>query len=180
MLKSADPTFVIAKPYYWSIIEINVAILAASLPSFKPLVKRFLPRLLGSSRGRSGSPGYGSSGSASRSRSASFNKLAGKGRKKQTSDNSSGTYNYHDTKWDMKTPLASHIGREVELISFENPSAQSGIARHSNESEEHIVRKPSQNKGQILRTVEFSRSEEYRDPRGDQRSRADHYPGYAV
>jgi hypothetical protein len=33
---------------YWSVIETNVGILAASIPSYKPLVKRYAPRLLGS------------------------------------------------------------------------------------------------------------------------------------
>lgn len=38
---------------YWSVIETNVGILAASIPSFKSLAKRYLPRLLGeSSRNR--------------------------------------------------------------------------------------------------------------------------------
>lgn len=48
MLSSDDPTFVIAGAMYWSVIEINVGILAASIPSFKALAKRYAPRLLGS------------------------------------------------------------------------------------------------------------------------------------
>lgn len=32
---------------YWSAIETNVGILAASIPSFKALVKRYMPRFLG-------------------------------------------------------------------------------------------------------------------------------------
>jgi hypothetical protein len=34
---------------YWSVIEINIGILAASIPSFKPIASRYAPRLLGSS-----------------------------------------------------------------------------------------------------------------------------------
>ncbi|KIX08833.1 uncharacterized protein Z518_03490 [Rhinocladiella mackenziei CBS 650.93] len=54
MLTSTDATYVISPPFYWSVIEINIGIWAASVPSFKLLVKRFLPRLLqdGSSRRR--------------------------------------------------------------------------------------------------------------------------------
>lgn len=48
MLTSTDQTWVIAKAMYWSVIETNVGILAASIPSFKVIAKRHLPRLLGS------------------------------------------------------------------------------------------------------------------------------------
>lgn len=33
---------------YWSVIEINIGILAASIPSYKVLVKEYFPRVLGS------------------------------------------------------------------------------------------------------------------------------------
>ncbi|ROT39951.1 hypothetical protein SODALDRAFT_332102 [Sodiomyces alkalinus F11] len=49
MLHSGDPTWDIARPMYWSVIETNIGILAASIPSYKPLAKRYAPRLLGSS-----------------------------------------------------------------------------------------------------------------------------------
>ncbi|KAK7564102.1 integral membrane protein [Phyllosticta citricarpa] len=49
MLTSADQTWVIARAMYWSVIETNVGILAASIPSFKVIAKRHIPRLLGSS-----------------------------------------------------------------------------------------------------------------------------------
>ncbi|KAK4115452.1 hypothetical protein N656DRAFT_694574, partial [Canariomyces notabilis] len=48
MLASTDQTWTIAGAMYWSVIETNVGILAASIPSYKPLVKRYAPRLLGS------------------------------------------------------------------------------------------------------------------------------------
>jgi hypothetical protein len=46
---------------YWSVIELNVGILAVSIPSYKILVKKFLPRVLGSYSGGeiSGAPRYG-------------------------------------------------------------------------------------------------------------------------
>ena len=34
---------------YWSVIETNIGILAVSIPSFKSIFKRFLPRFLGDS-----------------------------------------------------------------------------------------------------------------------------------
>lgn len=49
MLTSDDPTFVIADAMYWSVIETNIGILAASIPSYKALAKKYAPRLLGSS-----------------------------------------------------------------------------------------------------------------------------------
>ncbi|KAJ0114139.1 hypothetical protein J7T55_007973 [Diaporthe amygdali] len=45
----ADATWVISGAMYWSAIEINVGILAASFPSFKAVAKRYTPALLGSS-----------------------------------------------------------------------------------------------------------------------------------
>ncbi|RSM10820.1 hypothetical protein CEP52_003390 [Fusarium oligoseptatum] len=49
MLSSDDPTWVIAGAMYWSVIETNIGILAASIPSYKAIAKRYAPRLLGSS-----------------------------------------------------------------------------------------------------------------------------------
>jgi hypothetical protein len=37
---------------YWSVIEISIGILAASIPSFKAIFKRYLPRFLDSSQKR--------------------------------------------------------------------------------------------------------------------------------
>lgn len=47
MLSSTDYTYVISGAMYWSVIETNVGILAASIPSFKAIASRFLPRLIG-------------------------------------------------------------------------------------------------------------------------------------
>lgn len=55
MLVSTDVTWSIAGAMYWSVIETNIGILSASIPSWKVLAKRFMPRLLGSS-------GHGTSG----------------------------------------------------------------------------------------------------------------------
>ncbi|ORY64954.1 uncharacterized protein BCR38DRAFT_408706 [Pseudomassariella vexata] len=49
MLVSQDATWAITGAMYWSVIEINIGILAGSIPSFKPIAKRYSPRLLGSS-----------------------------------------------------------------------------------------------------------------------------------
>jgi hypothetical protein len=47
MLSSTDATWTIANAMYWSVIETNIGIWAASIPSFKALAKRFMPFLLG-------------------------------------------------------------------------------------------------------------------------------------
>ena len=49
MLFSDDPTYVISGAMYWSVIESNVGILAASIPSYKIIAKMYAPKLLGSS-----------------------------------------------------------------------------------------------------------------------------------
>jgi hypothetical protein len=47
MLSSADYTYAISAAMYWSVIETNIAIFAASIPSFKAIASRFLPRFIG-------------------------------------------------------------------------------------------------------------------------------------
>ncbi|KAJ5642810.1 hypothetical protein N7490_006810 [Penicillium lividum] len=56
MLKSSDYTYAISGAMYWSVIETNVGILAASIPSFKAIASRFLPRFIGE---YSSGPKYG-------------------------------------------------------------------------------------------------------------------------
>ncbi|KAH6647487.1 hypothetical protein BKA67DRAFT_662274 [Truncatella angustata] len=53
MLVSEDATYVISGAMYWSVIELNIGILAASIPSMKPIASRYMPRLLGSSYNKS-------------------------------------------------------------------------------------------------------------------------------
>ncbi|KAF2842059.1 integral membrane protein [Patellaria atrata CBS 101060] len=48
MLTDPDATWAISGAMYWSVIETNIGICAASIPSFKALAKRYLPRILGS------------------------------------------------------------------------------------------------------------------------------------
>lgn len=69
MLTDADPSWVIAEPMYWSVIEINIGILAASIPSFKILVKEYFPRMLGS-----GYSGHDQSGGISGAVNARYKK----------------------------------------------------------------------------------------------------------
>ncbi|KAJ0166896.1 hypothetical protein CTA2_5349 [Colletotrichum tanaceti] len=70
MLVNEDATWAIAQPMYWSVIETNIGILAASIPSMKVIAKRYAPRLLGTS-----SNGHG--GSASNGRQSGFRMMSG-------------------------------------------------------------------------------------------------------
>jgi hypothetical protein len=47
MLSSKDFTYAISGAMYWSVIETNIGIFAASIPSFKAIASRFLPRFIG-------------------------------------------------------------------------------------------------------------------------------------
>ncbi|KAJ5385440.1 hypothetical protein N7517_003351, partial [Penicillium concentricum] len=47
MLTSKDSTYAISGAMYWSVIETNIGIFAASIPSFKAIASRFLPRFIG-------------------------------------------------------------------------------------------------------------------------------------
>ncbi|KAE8349190.1 hypothetical protein BDV28DRAFT_163822 [Aspergillus coremiiformis] len=64
MLSDPDATWVISKAMYWSVVEINVGIFASSIPSFKPIASRFLPRLIGEYSVGKGYSGWSSSGDA--------------------------------------------------------------------------------------------------------------------
>ena len=60
-------TLNIAMSYYWAEVEINCAIIAASIPALKPLAKRYLSRKKSRTGSESGSgfgPGLGSRGVA--------------------------------------------------------------------------------------------------------------------
>ncbi|KAI9931938.1 hypothetical protein ASPWEDRAFT_171934 [Aspergillus wentii DTO 134E9] len=60
MLSSSDSTYAISGAMYWSVIETNVGIFAASIPSFKAIASRFLPHLVGEySSGRKYGPWSG-------------------------------------------------------------------------------------------------------------------------
>ncbi|KAJ5937733.1 hypothetical protein N7454_004075 [Penicillium verhagenii] len=60
MLTSADYTYAISGAMYWSVIETNVGIFAASIPSFKAIASRFIPRFIGEySSGRKYGPWSG-------------------------------------------------------------------------------------------------------------------------
>jgi hypothetical protein len=64
---------VIAEPMYWSVIETNVGILAISIPSYRPLIRRFFPHLLGSYSGGGTDPySNGQSDSRKVSRNTSY------------------------------------------------------------------------------------------------------------
>ncbi|KAI1336384.1 integral membrane protein [Xylariaceae sp. FL0016] len=49
ILRSKDRTWAYTRALNWSVIEINTGILAASIPSYKAIAKRYVPKLLGSS-----------------------------------------------------------------------------------------------------------------------------------
>ncbi|MCJ1473090.1 hypothetical protein MMC13_001740 [Lambiella insularis] len=78
LLSDPDATWAITAAMYWSVIETNIGILAASIPSFKAIAKRYFPRLVGeySSRARASYyvPAHGRGSLAARG-VGPFNKL---------------------------------------------------------------------------------------------------------
>ncbi|KAF2027850.1 hypothetical protein EK21DRAFT_39709, partial [Setomelanomma holmii] len=46
--KTTDASWASARTAYWSAIELNVGILCACLPTLRPIIKKYAPRLLGS------------------------------------------------------------------------------------------------------------------------------------
>lgn len=178
MLTSKDPTYVIAPPFYWSVIESNIGVLAASIPSFKPLAKRYIPRLIGESSLRRG---YGNSGNMNPSHKSAgsngFNKLESgdavrlKAFNKDvsaTTDSTAADSNYKSRNGDHKESAVSVTVSHGYPISSES--------RDSNSSEE-LFFKPG--KTDIVRTTQFTTTVED-NPGAAGRKKEDFYPGSAV
>ena len=77
MLYSEDQTYAITGAMYWSVIETNIGILAASIPSFKVIAKRYSPRLLGSSYESNRYPSKSSKSGHLKAGSSGFHKMGG-------------------------------------------------------------------------------------------------------
>ncbi|KAJ5314469.1 uncharacterized protein N7443_001353 [Penicillium atrosanguineum] len=75
MLTSIDYTYAISGAMYWSVIETNVGILAASIPSFKAIASRFVPRFIGEYSSGRKSYGPWSSTAAARRYGSGFAKV---------------------------------------------------------------------------------------------------------
>ncbi|PYH89591.1 integral membrane protein Pth11-like protein [Aspergillus ellipticus CBS 707.79] len=75
MLTSADYTYAISGAMYWSAIEINVGILASSIPSFKAIALRFLPRLIGEYSADKGYSAYSSGSNPAKRYGSAFSKV---------------------------------------------------------------------------------------------------------
>ena len=166
MLTSDDPTWVITGAMYWSVIEINIGILAASIPSFKSLAKRYLPRLLGSSYNSKGGPTGPSVGNTYGARSGQgFSKLSNSA----TAKGSFGSYgletysqsdikdhgmtttvtamDHRDLDFELGLPVAAPgtlAGKDVTSDTFSNGGHYEGTdvrnPRPSESSEERIIK----------------------------------------
>ncbi|PWY72954.1 integral membrane protein Pth11-like protein [Aspergillus heteromorphus CBS 117.55] len=110
MLTSADYTYAISGAMYWSAIEINVGILASSIPSFKAIASRFLPRLIGE---YSADKGYNwsSSNNNNNNNSNNQNKRYGSGFSK-VREHTFGM-SILNTRGEEETVTDTHIGRNT-------------------------------------------------------------------
>jgi hypothetical protein len=82
MLVSDDPTYAITDAMYWSAIETNIGITAASLPPCKIIITQYAPRLLGY---RESSESY-ASGPTSRGRNRAYGRMTSDNRHKDFGD----------------------------------------------------------------------------------------------
>jgi hypothetical protein len=127
MLVDPDATWAISGAMYWSVIETNIGILAASIPSFKALAKRYLPVLLGE---------Y-----SSNERYGSTNPKSGSGPFHKISYNTSQGTSKGDSKAVKMMPLSN---KDNDAKSVTGGFAKNGMNttieqdRISNESEEML------------------------------------------
>ncbi|KAK7914066.1 hypothetical protein PG985_011769 [Apiospora marii] len=61
LMHSPDYSWDVAEQFVWSFIEINAGIICATVPALKPFFVRYLPKLLGASRGGNSASGQPSS-----------------------------------------------------------------------------------------------------------------------
>ncbi|KPI38198.1 uncharacterized protein AB675_1111 [Cyphellophora attinorum] len=176
MLTSDDPTFVIAPPFYWSVIEANIGVLAASIPSFKPLAKRFLPRILGESSDKR-TRHYAKDGSyraqhyKGTSSNGGFSKLSAQdAMHMKVFDRDIDTIGVAKGRYSPGPGMQEHKRSEVSTNVSE---MDHGTTTHSNSSEEAIM-KPGH--GDIMMTTEFTRTVEER-PKNKRAPKTDYYPG---
>ncbi|KAI5779847.1 hypothetical protein EDC01DRAFT_670105 [Geopyxis carbonaria] len=102
ILESGDLSWYATTPLIWSVVEINVSVLAASLPAMKGLIKKYFPRLLSGI----------SSGSRSRNRDNQSHELE---------------YNVHMRKSKMETKVSSRTPVEHDDLSSLSNSSQDRI-----------------------------------------------------
>lgn len=124
MLVNEDATWAISQPMYWSVIETNVGILAASIPSMKVIAKRYAPRLLGTA-----SNGHGS---ASGGRQSGFRMMSGSNNNKNGSTgDKSGTAlrSLSKSGFDTKIGRGDTDNSSEEALNYP-PSGKIGVHTH--------------------------------------------------
>ena len=187
MLTSKDPTYVIAPPFYWSVIESNIGVLAASIPSFKPLAKRFLPRIIGessSSRNRR----YGGSGNTKppykSGNSDGFSKLESEDPIKMKGFNRDVSTTTSKSATNSKPPSQTNDLKESTVFATVSHGGAHYGDRHGPEdcrdsdSSEDFILAPGRTG--IVRTIEVTTAVEDKPNYHDGRKKADFYPGSAV
>ncbi|KLU90438.1 hypothetical protein MAPG_10292 [Magnaporthiopsis poae ATCC 64411] len=102
MLVSHDPTWDIAQPMYWSVIETNIGILASSIPSTKVIAKRYFPR-----RRRTGSDWHPAALALGRWTVPSRRTRATRGRARRRTH----TTEAHATGWPSRSGASSRASR---------------------------------------------------------------------
>ncbi|KAJ9237779.1 hypothetical protein DTO166G5_3342 [Paecilomyces variotii] len=155
MLSSPDSTYVISNAMYWSVIETNIGILAASIPSMKVVVVTFLPKLLLDSSYRYGKRNDSHSGFFHRSSNSKggFNKLSAA----RTEPNPG--ISRDDTKGYELTTNITALDNSTDNVEISNGS---GSRNSEHGSQDRIVEPESHQQptnpwdGGIVRTTELT------------------------
>jgi hypothetical protein len=141
MLTNPDATWAIAPAMYWSVIETNIGILAASIPSYKALAKRYLPVLLGEYSSKKAYPSRGTPHGTGRA----FHKISGSGHMRSTSDEK-------DSKAEM-----------YEMDECEKSFARRTVIQQDNSSDEALTIPP----GRIAARTQIETRYEHTPPKGE-------------
>ena len=132
----------------WCVIELNISIIGGNFPTLRPFLRKYVPALLGTSKGRTSATAQTRSGSHQlQSFDPTYTSTAGKGFNKTTI-----------TGMDQKTHLGDN---ESEEYIIQSSARESGTdLGRTGQLAAGPLNHPKNGFGSITKTVEYSLSKE--------------------
>lgn len=133
----------------WCVIELNISIIGGNFPTLRPFLRKYVPALLGTSKGRTSATAQTRSGSHQlQSFDPTYTSTAGKGFNKTTI-----------TGMDQKTHLGDNESEEY-IIQSSARESETDLGR-TGQLAAGPLNHPKNGFGSITKTVEYSLSKEW-------------------
>ncbi|KAG4415497.1 hypothetical protein IFR04_011369 [Cadophora malorum] len=148
LLDSTDLTKATTPALMWCVIELNISIIGGNFPTLRPFLRKYVPALLGTSKGRTSATAQTRSGSHQlQSFDPTYTSTAGKGFNKTTI-----------TGMDQKTHLGDNESEEY-IIQSSARESETDLGR-TGQVAAGPLNHPKNGFGSITKTVEYSLSKE--------------------